>query len=79
MVNRYIKAYDQIISYARMKYFMRRAILERTEAKQFNPTLNNLDMVAKLRNVDLTINKQKILVDIDLKVMKGDFIGVYGR
>jgi ABC-type multidrug transport system fused ATPase/permease subunit len=79
MVNRYINIYDRIISYARMEYFMHRARLERTDAEKFEPSLDQLDIVAKLRNIQLTLNKKKQLEKIDLKVKKGEIIGIYGR
>lgn len=79
MVNRYINVYDRIISYARMKYFMKRARLERTDADPYEPELDKLKIVAKLRQIDLTLNKKKILKNINLKVQKGEFIGVCGR
>lgn len=79
MTNRYINIYDRIISYARMEYFMNRARLERTDAEKFDPELEKINVIAKLNKIQLTLAKKKILQNIDLKVMKGDCIGVYGR
>ena len=75
----YIQIYENIVSFAKLNNFSKKAKIEKKGKEELTPELIRTQKVCLLKNVSLSLGKRLLINNISLELPKGKIIGLLGE